>query len=91
MGQRRDRLFLSSGKLHLSGTLRVAAIHMTTAQIIQIGRVTVGLLVPHPDSTRLTFQSTDQRFVTLDGSKFANRHAAQRAVNRIAATQDVSV
>jgi hypothetical protein len=60
------------------------AIGNMTASIIHAGRRTVGVVRQRDDRRALVFYATDPDFSTLDGSSFANRHAVQRAVERIA-------
>ena len=55
-----------------------------TASIIQVGQRTAGVLRPRDDGLALVFYATDPDFETLDGSSFANRHATQKAVERVA-------
>ncbi|MEQ1697662.1 MAG: hypothetical protein ABL901_17645 [Hyphomicrobiaceae bacterium] len=60
-----------------------------TASIIQVGTRTAGVVRPREDGRALVFHATDSDFKTLDGSSFANRHATQRAVERIARLQGI--
>jgi hypothetical protein len=59
-----------------------------TASIIQVGKRTAGIVKPRDDGRALVFHATDPDFHTLDGSSFANRHATQRAVERVAWLQE---
>ena len=58
-----------------------------TASMIQIGNRTAGVVKVREDGRVLVFHATDPDFSTLDGSSFANRHATQRAVERVARLQ----
>lgn len=52
--------------------------------IILAGSQTAGVASPRDDRNALVFRASHPAFATLDGSSFANRHAVQRAVDRIA-------
>ena len=56
---------------------------MTTATIITVNGQTAGVLMTRDDSRGHVFHTSDVAFKVLDGSTFANRHAAQRAAERI--------
>jgi hypothetical protein len=64
------------------------ATSIMTATIIQVGKRTAGVVKPREDGRALVFHATDPDFSTLDGSSFANRHAMQRAVERVAWLQE---
>lgn len=67
-----------------------ATIPMTanmTNNIVLTGHRTVGVFNMRDDGQRLIFRSTDPGFAVLDGSTFANRHALQRAVERLASLE----
>lgn len=73
---------------HQGCRLRVANSNMSSASIIRVGHLAAGVLTLAEDGRVYTFHAADQRFRTLDGSSFANRNAAQRAAERVAAANE---
>ena len=63
---------------------------MSTVSIIRVGRVAAGFVKQTPNRQGFVFHAADERFATLEGSSFANRHAAQRAADRVGATQNTT-
>lgn len=59
--------------------------------IILAGSQTAGVASPRDDGKALVFRAANPAFATLDGSSFANRHAVQRAVDRIARLEGLIV
>ncbi|MDZ4841130.1 MAG: hypothetical protein SH859_03155 [Hyphomicrobium aestuarii] len=58
---------------------------MSQAQVVRAGSIRVGILSERADGRSFVFHASDPAYVTLDGSSFANRHAAQRAIDRVTA------
>jgi hypothetical protein len=63
---------------------------MASSLIIRSGDLTAGVLSQHPHKSSFVFHAANPAFATLDGSSFANRHAIQRAVDRLAQTQGLA-
>jgi len=59
--------------------------HMSQAQVVRAGSIRVGVLSERADGRAFVFHASDPAYLTLDGSSFANRHAAQRAIDRVTA------
>jgi hypothetical protein len=74
-----------------TGTLQTAAqILMSQADIIRTANLTAGILSRRADGRGSVFYASDTAFNPIHGSTFANRYSAQRAVDRIARTQNIS-
>lgn len=58
-----------------------------TAYVVRVGQLTAGILNQRAGTGAFVFYAANPLFATLDGSSFANRHALQRAVDRVALLQ----
>lgn len=75
----------------MQGTPQAAAhIEMSSSHIVRIGHLTAGILSQPAGKLTFVFHASNPLFATLDGSSFANRHASQRAVERVAQTQGLA-
>lgn len=62
---------------------------MSDNSTIRTNGLTAGILSAKADGRGYVFYATDAAFGTLHGSAFANRHAAQRAADRLAQASDL--
>jgi hypothetical protein len=63
---------------------------MSQVDIIRSNNLTAGILSRRSDGRGSVFYASETVFNPLHGSTFANRHAAQRAVDRIAQAHSLS-
>lgn len=53
---------------------------------LHVAGLVAGTLNARTDGRGLQFQASHPCFAVIDGSTFANRHAAQKAIDRVAQT-----